>query len=94
MSNARTNPEVLRTIASALDNYIGSVSTETRRLNSAAQDCSDIMEGDDASAKAVKKIEECCAQIPKALMRASELSAKLRQEAARLDDYGSTWGQN
>ena len=86
MAGKNVDTGALRQAAGALSKYISEISASIRKMNDAAQDCSDNMGSDVYSKKAIENLKTCVAELQKTMIEAEELRRRILKQAQSVEE--------
>lgn len=86
MAGKTVDTESLGQAAAALGTYIADVKSNIQKMNDAAQDCSDNMESDVYSQKAISNLQSCAKELSKTIAGAEDLRKKILAKKKQIED--------
>lgn len=88
MAGKTVDTEALGQAAAALGTYIADVQNNIRKMNDAAQDCSDNMGNDVYSQRAIANLQLCARELTKTIASAEELRRRILATKRSIEDSG------
>ena len=86
MAGKTVDTESLGQAAAALGTYIADVKSNIKKMNDAAQDCSDNMGNDIYSKKAIANLQTCAKELSKTISNAEDLRKKILAKKKQIED--------
>lgn len=86
MASRTVDTEALDQAAKALRTYVEEVQDNIRKMQDAATDCADNMGSDVYSQSAIKKLQECTAELSMTISKANDLMGKILAKKRQIED--------
>lgn len=86
MAGKTVDTESLGQAAAALGTYIADVQSNIKKMNDAAQDCSDNMGSDVYSKKAIENLRACVKELSRTIAEAENLRKKILAKKKQIED--------